>query len=119
MKSIYYQGLQSPRNTYWMGDRKPDQLGQPDWLPGLLQTGGTAFSQYESAQAAEDAKKAADAQRAAAAANAQTAATNAATQNAIINSKKIMGLDPGVFWVGAAAVGALGVAAVVMASKKK
>lgn len=119
MKSIYYQGLQSPRNTYWMGDRSPDQLGQLEWLPGLLQTGGTAFGQYESAQAADDARKAEEAKKAAAAAAAAAAATNAATQNAIINSKKIMGLDPGVFWAGAATVGIVSIAAAVIASKKK
>jgi hypothetical protein len=120
MKTVYYHGIQNPRSTFWMGQDAPAEkapaprMGQAGWLPDLLQTGGTAFGQYESAQAAEDARKAAEAKAAAAAAQAQAAIAINNAQNA----NKIMGLEPKVFWGGLAVVATLSVVGVVVANKK-
>lgn len=123
MQTVYYHGIQNSKNTYWMGQKDQPaapqkaspRIGQLEWLPGLLQTGGTAFGQYESAQAAEDAKKAAEARTAAAQAQTQTAAIQA---QALANSQKIMGLEPGMFWGGLAVLATVTVVGVVVANKK-
>jgi len=122
MKTAFYHGIQSPMGTFWMGQDSPAEkspaMGQ-SWLPDLLKSGTTAFGQYESAQAAEDAKKAAEIKAQQAQVQAQAAAQQAAATQAQLNANKIMGLDPGTFWGGLAAITALTVVGVVVANKKK
>lgn len=111
MKSLYNQGIQANRDTYWMG-----QAAAPagNWLTDLFKTGGQAFSSFEGAQAAEDIRKAAEANKAAADAQRAAAAASAAAGM----PARIMGIPAGTFWLGAAGLGALGIIAAVALSKK-
>lgn len=109
MKTVYQQGFRG--NGFFMGGSR---LGQLDWLPSLIQSGTQGYTSYEQQQIAEDQRKAAEAAKAAAAANQQAAITNAMTAQ---SQQNILGLSPGVFWVGLLGIGALVAVLVVKASK--
>lgn len=115
MKSLYTKGIQSSRDSYWMGQAAATPAGPMPavnpWL-SLIQAGGAAFGAFEGGEAAEDIRKAAEANRAAAEAARQAAAT---TQ---VVATKILGLPATTFWTGAAALGALGIIAAIALSKK-
>jgi hypothetical protein len=127
MRSFFTAGLVHPKETAWMGQTAPQQVYAAtveDIIVQGLKSGSDAYGSYSKIEVAEAGTEGKEAEAAAKDAAARTAQimqqTSAMQQAALSQQNKVMGMDKGVFFIGATLLGLAVVGgALYMVGKKK
>jgi hypothetical protein len=113
MRSLFTAGFVHPKETAWMGQAVlPQQVYAAtveDVIVQGLKSGSDAYGAYSKMEIAEETTEGKEADAAAKESAARTAQimqqTSAMQQTALAQQNKIMGMDKGVFFIGATLLG--------------